>query len=85
MITSKKIGIIKVALQFINDIPEAVHLIFSVFIPLRAEVRPEGWIEYVGICEQFDEREEGFLTPQYDFELKREEDGNLVIDKVNRV
>lgn len=65
--------------------PEALHLVFSIFIPLKAEIRPEGWIEYEGICDHFEERGEGFLTPQYDFEMKREEDGRLIIDKIYKV
>lgn len=55
MIKSKKIGRVKIALQLINDLPEAVQLVMSVFIPLKAEIYPEGWVEYMGICDLFDD------------------------------
>lgn len=85
MIRSKKIGKVKISLQLINEIPEAVQLVMSVFIPLKAEIFPEGWIEYIGICEQFKERADGFVTPQYDFDIVRNEDGKYVIKEVNKV
>lgn len=85
MIKSKKIGRVKIALQLINDLPEAVQLIMSVFIPLKAEIFPEGWIEYIGICEQFEERKEGFVTPQYDFTIEHDAEGKLFIKEVTKV
>lgn len=85
MITCKKIGKVKISIQLINDIPEAVQLVMSVFIPLKAEIFPEGWIEYIGICEQFDERADGFPTPQYDFDIVCKEDGSYAIKEIIKV
>lgn len=85
MINSKRIGKIRISLQLINDTPEAAHLVMSVFIPLKAEIFPEGWVEYIGICEQFEEREEGFVTPQYDFDIVRNEDGTHSIKQIYKV
>lgn len=85
MITSKKIGKVKIAIQLINDIPEAVQLVMSVFIPLKAEIFPEGWIEYIGISEYFEDREEGFITPQYDFNIVNDQEKGLYIKEVIKV
>lgn len=85
MITSKKIGKVIITLQLINEIPEAVQLVMSVFIPLKAEIFPQGWIEYIGISEYFDERVDGFVTPQYDFDITRNENGTYSIKEVNKV
>jgi hypothetical protein len=85
MINSKRIGRVKISINLINDIPEAVQLVMSVFIPLKAEIFPQGWIEYIGICEQFDERDDGFITPQYDFDIVRNEDGKYSIKEVNKI
>lgn len=82
MIKSKKIGKVKISIELINDMPEAVQLVMSVFIPLKAEIFPQGWIEYIGICEQFEERDEGFIIPQYDFEMKANESGELEISQI---
>lgn len=85
MIKSKKIGRVRIAVSLINDIPEAVQLVMSVFIPLKAEIYPQGWIEYIGICDQFEEREEGFITPQYDFVIACKEDGKYYIKEVTKL
>lgn len=85
MIKSKRIGRVKIYLQLINDLPEAVQLVMSVFIPLKAEIFPEGWIEYIGICEGFEEREEGFVTPQYDFDIVTNENGTYSIKEIRKV
>lgn len=82
MITSKRIGKVKISLQLINDIPEVAHLVMSVFLPLKAEIFPEGWVEYIGICEQFEERKEGFITPEYVFDIVRNEGGNYSIKEI---
>lgn len=85
MIKSKRIGIVRVTVQLINDAPDIAHLLFTKFIPLRAEIMPQGWIEYIGVSELFDEREEGVNTPQYDFIIVRGEDGLCRIEKVEKV
>lgn len=84
MITSKKIGKIRVALALINDQPEVVQLIMASFIPLKADIMPEGWIEYIGISEWFDERGEGYNTPIYTFTMKRNPDGKVYIIDVTK-
>lgn len=85
MINSKRIGRVKIQISLINEIPEAVRLVMSVFIPLKAEIFPQGWIEYIGICEQFEERKEGFVTPQYDFDIIRNEDGTHSIKQIYKI
>ena len=85
MIKSKKIGRVKIPMNLINELPEAVQLVMSVFIPLKAEIYPQGWIEYIGICDQFEESQEGFVTPQYDFDIIRNEDGKYSIKEIVKV
>lgn len=75
----------RVAVQLINERPEVVQLMMAVFIPLKAEIFPQGWVEYIGICEHFEEREEGFLTPQYDFVIMRNSDGTHSIKEIRKV
>lgn len=84
MIKNKRVGIVRVAHQLVDEAPEIVHLLFSVFIPLRAEIMPQGWIEYVGLSDLFEEREEGFVTPIYDVQIEREETGGYKIAKVEK-
>lgn len=84
MIKSNRIGKVKISIQLINDLPEAVQLVMSVFIPLKAEIFPEGWVEYIGICDQFEERVEGFVTPQYDFDIVQN-DGKFSIKEITKV
>jgi hypothetical protein len=85
MFKSKKIGKIRVTLQIINDRPEVAQLLFSVFIPLHAVIMPEGWIEYIGICDLFEERQEGLMTPEYDFTIKTDSTGKMNISEVTKV
>jgi hypothetical protein len=68
----------------INELPEAVLLVMSVFIPLKAEIFPQGWVEYIGICDQFEERKEGFIIPQYDFDIVQS-DGKFSIKEIIKV
>lgn len=75
----------RVTLEIINRLPEVAYLLFSRFIPFKAEIMPEGWIEYIGICDEFEERREGFLTPQYDAIIKTGEDGKYCFDKFIKV
>jgi hypothetical protein len=84
MIKSNRMGKVKISIQLINDLPEAVQLVMSVFIPLKADIFPEGWIEYIGICEQFEVRKEGFVTPQYDFDIVQN-DGKFSIKEIIKV
>lgn len=85
MIKSKKIGRVKISLEIINVFPDVAQMIMSVFIPLKAEIYPEGWIEYIGICDQFEEREEGFITPQYDFTVQYRENGKPFIKEITKL
>lgn len=85
MIKSKKIGKVLVVLSLINDQPEVVSLIFASFIPLKADIMPQGWVEYIGISEWFDEKNEGDITPQYNFTMKRNPDGKCYITDVSKV
>lgn len=85
MFKSKRIGKVKLSIQLIDDEPEAVRALFSFFVPLKAEILPEGCIEYTGISERFDEREPGFVTPYYDFLLTRTPEGKIVITDVTKL
>lgn len=85
MIKSKRIGKVKITLEIINVFPDKVQLIMSVFIPLKAEIYPGGWIEYIGICDQFEEKEEGFMTPQYDFTVHYRENGKPYIKEITKL
>lgn len=85
MIKSNKIGKVKISLQLINDQPEVVQLLLGSFIPLKADIMPEGWVEYIGISEWFENRGEGYVTPQYDFTLKTNPDGKTYILEVTKV
>jgi hypothetical protein len=86
MIKNKRIGKVLIATDIIENKPEVIHLLFSKFIPLRAEMMwHEGHIEYIGISELFDEREEGCVTPQYDVIIDQDESGVYKISKVEKM
>jgi hypothetical protein len=86
MLKNKRIGKVVIATDLIEGNPEIIHLLFSKFIPIRAEMMwHEGTIEYIGISELFDEREDGCVTPQYDFQIDNAEPDAKPIVKANKV
>lgn len=84
-IKSNKIGRVHISIEIINNCPDIVALVMGVFIPLRAEVMPQGWVEYIGICDRFEEREEGWATPQYDFIVAYDAERKPFIKEVNKL
>jgi hypothetical protein len=79
MLKNKRIGKVIISIDIIESRPEVVHLIFSRFIPLRAEMMwHEGHIEYIGVSDMFDEREEGERIPEYVFECTTTEAGQII-------
>jgi hypothetical protein len=76
---NKRIGKVVISIDIIENRPEVVHLIFSRFIPFRAEMMwHEGQVEYIGVCDMFDEREEGAKTPEYVFECTTTATGPII-------
>lgn len=87
MFKSKKIGKVVIHVDLINDMidnPQFHQVFFSAFMPIDAKHDfIDGKITYVGYCDRFDELE-AEPVPQYDFEMKRDEDGIIEITGVTR-
>ena len=86
MIRNKRIGKVKLTTDLIENKPELVHLMFSKFIPVRAEmIWHEGYIEYIGISDLFEERGEGESVPEYAFEITQiDNNGGAIVSGVTK-
>lgn len=66
MIRNNRRGLFLISRELLEDAPAIVKRVLSDVIVVRAELR---WdldaIEYVAICDKFDECPEGELTPPY--------------------
>ena len=87
MIKNRRIGKVKISTGLIEKSPEFVHLVFSKFIPVRAEmIWHMGHVEYIGVSDLFEEVKEGDFVPEYIFEITMiENNGGAVISKVTKL
>ena len=59
--------------------PEELSTLFGVFFPVRIKHRINDTVEYFGFCEQFEQLEEGQITPHYSVQIN--EDGSIRFEK----
>lgn len=81
IISDRRLGVFKMALQFIDDSPAAARAVMGQVIVLRTDLRIEnGEIEYLAICEAFSPVPEGNIAPRYSAIVRSCEDGSTVFD-----
>jgi len=87
MLKNRRIGKVTVSTGLIDNSPEVVKLMFSKFIPIRAEmIWHMGWVEYIGISDLFEEIKEGDAVPEYIFQCTTiEGDGGSIISGVTKL
>jgi len=84
---NNKRGLIKVSNPVMHD-HEVMKVIYSEFLPFRIDYEylgiDTGIFNLYGWCDRFDEIKDGDILPQYDFMLKRSDDGSISITECNR-
>jgi hypothetical protein len=74
MLKSRKMGKFTVGREIIDDHADVVKSIMGTLIVVRAEfLFAEDSVEYVAVCDDFDEFNEGEVLPTYDVVVDSEE------------
>lgn len=70
---SRKIGRFEIEAEIIDEHPDVVLQIMATVIVIGADIAPDRKvIEYVAICEAFDDLDEGSVAPSYDVEYDQD-------------
>lgn len=77
----KRVGLIKITDDLIEENPNGVmKYLMSQIIVIRAEhILWNRTVEYIALCEQFDEVGEGEVLPEYQAIARRHPDGEITL------
>lgn len=85
MAKKRPIGQFKIDRDDIEENPEAVRAIMGTVIPIRAEMMfASNRIEYIALCDDFEEIEDGTEPPWYEIEGIEEKDGEVEVTWVKQ-